>query len=185
LGFVDDGGEHSGKVIHTGRVPLRAGAQHFWLQDIKVLHYQYVDWKRMQSKHRWYQCWERVEFPNKPPHTIYRLYHHMYSIPASLARKIDPQWLEGYEKCGIDMRTVRREDSFWWDAEVATMIRKHGANVFRRIDIWDDACSWASEGGDPRRILDRAVLRYLRWSQVLSRWLLIRLVDRLLVVVGW
>ena len=32
------------------------------LQDIALLHFQFADWKRMCSKHIWYQCFERIKY---------------------------------------------------------------------------------------------------------------------------
>lgn len=53
-GFMDDGSEHIGMKIHSNRIPLPTTAPSINLRSVKVLHYQFVDWERMQSKHRWY-----------------------------------------------------------------------------------------------------------------------------------
>src|SRR5215510_5602039 len=63
LGFMDDGSDHVGTKIHSRRIPIPSGSREIKLQDIKVLHYQYTNWERMESKHRWYQCWERRNNP--------------------------------------------------------------------------------------------------------------------------
>src|SRR5262245_59664221 len=52
--FVDDGSEYSnlGTEIHESRIPNTNGAL-VKLYDIKLLHYIFIDPKRMFSKHQW------------------------------------------------------------------------------------------------------------------------------------
>jgi len=83
------------------------------------------------------------------------------------------------------MRTFRQEAFFWWDAEVEEMIRVNGERVFRRIDIWDEKHTWSEAYVDPRSIADKVVLNYLRLSQAFSRSIPIRLIDKLLFIIGW
>ncbi|MDZ4200026.1 MAG: glycosyltransferase family 2 protein, partial [Kiritimatiellia bacterium] len=59
-GYVDDGASHEGRDIHSPRVPCPEGANGVEMTETKVLHLQYTDWQRMESKHRWYQVWERL-----------------------------------------------------------------------------------------------------------------------------
>lgn len=54
-GFMDDGTEHMGSIIHSTRIPMPLNAMMIDLNEVRVLHYQYTDWERMASKHRWYQ----------------------------------------------------------------------------------------------------------------------------------
>src|SRR5262245_46688172 len=78
FGFIDDGSEHHGKQIHSPRVPQPKEAPVLDLEEVVVLHFQYVAWERMVSKHRWYQVWEWAEHRQKGALQIFREYHHMY-----------------------------------------------------------------------------------------------------------
>jgi len=49
--FMDDGTEHDSGRIHYRRVPYPADASVIDLKEIVVLHFQYVAWERMASKH--------------------------------------------------------------------------------------------------------------------------------------
>src|SRR5438132_1512267 len=60
FGLVDDGADHSGARIHNPRLPWRQDCPVLDLEDIVVLHFQYVVWERMASKQRWYQAWEHT-----------------------------------------------------------------------------------------------------------------------------
>ncbi|MDX2229164.1 MAG: glycosyltransferase family 2 protein [Leptolyngbyaceae cyanobacterium bins.349] len=188
LGFMDDGTEHTGKKIHSPRIPVPSGAPAISLKKIKVLHYQYSYWKRMESKHRWYQCWERINYPERSPIDVYRQYHHMYAIPENKIRSLPPEWIDGYERQGIDMTSNYEESVFWWDKEVVDWLKKYGSDKFRREAIWDldwknllgDVYreSFASNLDDPRNKFDRFIhKRWLPKTQARAEKFHIRLVD--------
>jgi hypothetical protein len=190
-GFVDDGSEHRSRLIHNDRLPLPAGAPSLLLREVKVLHYQYTDWQRMESKQRWYQCWERLNQPRRPAQ-IYRQYHFMHAFPAAYRRPIRPEWFDGYRRAGIDMTTIRQEATYRWDRQVLQMLADHGARTFRRVDIWDvdwrrlaKRAGLEGDFGDPQGWVDRAVLSWLRATQDRYTRPLPRLFQWLLRFVGW
>ena len=193
FGFVDDGSPHEGKPIHSPRVPVPRNAPSLDLEEIRVLHYQYANWERMKSKQRWYQCWERLKYPDKRPVTIYRQYHRM-DPSLKNAEPLRPEWLRGYEEQGIDMRSIDAEPVYHWDAEVLDLLRTHGPAPFRRLDIWD--CDWRDvgrtlgcdlngEGVDPRSSFEKRVHDWLSDTQGRSQNLSVRAVQKLLQLGGW
>ena len=138
FGLVDDGSDYSGCRIHSPRVPQPLGAPVIDLEEIVVLHFQYLAWERMISKHRWYQAWEFLEHQQKGPLDIFRKYNHMYgSWEKSEIHPVKPEWLEEYGRAGIDFRSLKSEPVTWWDREIAQMLREHGPERFRQIAIWD------------------------------------------------
>lgn len=196
LGFVDDGRDHRGNRIHSTRVPVPDGAPELTLREVKAVHYQHASPRRMRSKQRWYQCWERVNHPRKRPIQLYRQYHQMDGLPRSWSHAVEPGWLSGYEERGIDMHSVPDGEAHWWDAEVLDWMAEHGVSPFRRLDIWDvDWCELARQTGrklppeaarDPRSRSERAVHAWLERTQLSkagSRH--VRLLQRLLVPLGW
>lgn len=192
LGLVDDNSEHVGGLIHSNRLPVAPKAPSFELGEIKVLHYQYTDWPRMESKQRWYQCWEQLRQPRRPAQ-IYRQYHFMHAIPATQVLPVRTEWFDDYRRQGIDLTSTCREGSDAWDRQVLQMIQEHGPATFRRINIWDvDWARHAIQAGmdraairDPRSWLDRAVLRWLGKTQQRYTRPFNRLVQWLLRFVGW
>lgn len=201
FGFVDDGvSEHVGEVIHSPRLPKPKGSFTLSMKDIKVLHYQYTDWLRMQSKHRWYQMWERLNIPKKSSIAIYRRYHHMYSVTSKKLIPINHDWFNYYTHCHhIDMTSTFRPASFWWDIDASKWLEKHTPQHFRKLDIWD--YEWSNNiykeelTKDPRTFFDKLIHSWLKNSQVelLSKSsgrrkivkLLIKVVDKLLIFLGY
>jgi hypothetical protein len=193
LAFMDDGRPHEGAPIHSARVPVPPGAPALRLTDVKVLHFQYTDWERMKSKQRWYQCWERLRYPDKRPVTLYRQYHHMDSAVAAAA-PLRPEWTAGYAAAGIAFAAADPQDAYWWDADLLRLFDEHGTAPFRRLDVW--TVDWAArrralgapdgrDVADPRSAFDRAVHAWLARTQAAADRLHVRLVQRLLRLAQW
>ncbi len=105
--------------------------------QVKVLHLQFTDWRRMKSKQRWYQCWEALNHANKRPVQIYRQYHRMDAFPGSEIHPLDPAWLNRYRAWGIDLTPEHQQPAAVVGQEVLEWILEHGSERFRKLDIWD------------------------------------------------
>jgi hypothetical protein len=163
-GFMDDETTtHEGSLIHSTRIPIPQNSTKFICHDIKVLHYQYTDWQRMQSKHRWYQCFEVINRPHLHSITIFRIYHHMYAIDKKELHKLPNEWFDFYETKGINMRSINKEKVYHWDKQVALYFEKYGTKQFALINIWQNP---TGKFPDPRNIPQKLLHRYLLWSHV-------------------
>ena len=187
FGFMDDGTEYEGVTVHSGRIPVPRNAPTFPLHDVKVMHYQYRDWARMESKQRWYQCMERLISPEKSAVNLYRQYHHMDAVRPSDLRDVPSWWYDGYARGGIDLRTVRKEKTYWWDREVLGLFQQHGTRSFSQLPIWDvDWKTVAERHGlantiatkDPRNLLERFFHRYASLTQSFQHSWLVRRSDK-------
>jgi glycosyltransferase involved in cell wall biosynthesis len=159
----DDNHSHSYKKIHNTRIPISATSNRINLSEIKVLHYQYTDWLRMESKHRWYQCWERINDSKKSAIILFRQYHHMYSTPNEL-KYLAQEWIAEYQKLGIDMESTHKDDNYWWDEQIVEWITQFGNEFFKRDAIWE-ICHKNSTIEDPRSLIDKLMHIYLKKSQ--------------------
>ena len=194
-GFMDDGSDHVGTAIHSPRIPVPAAAPTIVLRDVKVIHYQFADWERQESKTRWYQCWERINHPERTAIEIYRQYHRAHIVSPDRVHPIPGRWLQGYYDRGIDMTSIRRPYRPWWDREVLDLLDKYGTAHFRREDLWWvdwDAVYQELYGkkpahalSDPRNRCDRLVHRWLQKTQPHHHKFLIRVMERLLNLLGW
>ncbi len=193
FGFVDDGTEHQGQPIHSPRVPLPDNAPRLRMDSVPVLHYQYANWERMKSKQRWYQCWERLNNPDKRPITIYRQYNFMHA-DVHRAEPLEESWIAGYEDLGIDMRTIDTSQHYHWDRQIVDLLREHGTEPFRKINIWD--VDWSEKGRsmglpvngeltDPRTGFEKWVHTWLRRTQPYMTNPFIRGIQKLLQLAGW
>jgi glycosyltransferase involved in cell wall biosynthesis len=173
-GYMDDGADHIGQKIHSTRIPLPKGNPAIALNEIKIIHFQFTDWERMKSKHRWYMCYERINFPKRSSITIYRMYHQMYSFPKDHYAPIPQKWFEDYGKLGIDISSVYCEGKLFWDREILNLFDQYGTAYFKREAIWD--VDWVDKARmygkanpevykDPRSKWYRKIQTYLSKTQ--------------------
>jgi glycosyltransferase involved in cell wall biosynthesis len=203
VGFVDDGSEHKPQLIHSRRLPVPAGSPMLTLTEIKLMHYCLVDIDRFKSRIRWYQCFEHLTLKKKPI-DLYRFYHKVRFVSPNAISKVPSEWIEGYEKRGIDMSSVNRDGSYRWDREVLEYFKEHGTEKFKRLAIWD--VDWSklrnelypeeSVKGplDPRSKFDKLVHKWLEFTQPdfslyatpwMGRKLFHNCVQRALCSLGW
>jgi len=194
LGFVDDGSPHEAGRIHCRRIPWPKGAPVLDLEDIVVLHFQYVLPERVASKHRWYQTWEALNQPERGALRIYRQYHHMHgSWGRGEIQPMRKEWIEGYDRAGIDFRSLKAEPVMWWDREVLDLLREHGPERFRKTDIWDK--DWNEFGAslgtddmdlsDPRNLFEKACQYLLSKTQAHREIWSVRAFEKVLRMLGW
>lgn len=157
--FVDDGREfvpHG--VIHARAMFSAASEDELKItQNIGVLHFQFVDWKRMQSKHRYYQCFEHVTFPTKSAIEIFRIYHWMYDSDLPL-EAIPSDWIEDYKKLGVDIKDVSFENDYWWDKKIDAYFAEYSPEYFRHYETHKPGKLLFAKG---KNLLDMLLLAYL------------------------
>lgn len=194
FGFIDDGSEHQGTTIHSPRTPQPPGAPIIDLHEVVVLHFQYTVWERMARKHRWYQAWELLNHPQKGPLQIFRHYNHMHgSWNKEEIHPLQPEWIEGYDKAGVDFRSLACEPITWWDREMVQMLIDHGPAKFRKLNVWnEDWNAMADRLGvkhgdlsDPRNGWEKLAHRLLTKTQSNRGNFGVRLLERWLRIRGW
>lgn len=193
-GFMDDGSEHVGSVIHSTRIPMPSSSMRIDLDEIKVLHFQYTDWERMVSKHRWYQCWEVINQSGRSAYEIYKQYHHMYDVKDSDLFEVKKEWFEYYLAKNINIKDIKKEGVYWWDREVLEYFKLYGTSMFRKLDIWDADWERFKEhfdmeidglNTDPRSISDKLILSLLRADIGKESTVSGRIFRKLLRVFSW
>lgn len=137
FGLIDDGKTHYPNIIHSERVPYTKESPKYKTKDIMIIHLAYIDWTRVVSKHRWYQCWEHIKFPQKHPIDIFRMYNHMYAIKQEEVHSIPKAWVENYHNLGINLFEFPQQKYFWWDYEVYNWLMKYPDKYFDLLPIWD------------------------------------------------
>lgn len=160
--FVDDGRPYNGHgIIHAREIfPPKEDDEVRIATQIGFLHYQFVDWARMQSKHRYYQCFEHINFPNKSAIDIYRTYHWMYN-PTLLKRNMPIQWIEDYKKYGVDILDITIENEYWWDKKVEEYLTKYTPKYFCNIETYKPGELIKAKG---KGFHDKMLLFYLRMT---------------------
>lgn len=137
FGYMDDGAEHEGRIMHTCRIPDRPDAPRLRLNEIVLLHYGPSNGPRSQSKDRWYRCFERLTYPEKSVVQITRLYDWQERLgPQWKVRPVPEEWHTLYRKQNIDLTSLDIQPIFWWDWEILRLFKTHGTQPFRFLDIW-------------------------------------------------
>jgi hypothetical protein len=192
-GYMDDGcDQNESKVMHNGRIPIPPSHDIIELNQIKVIHFQFVDWAKMQSKHRYYQCLETITYPGKSAVDIFRSYHHMLAVTKEQMIAIPDEWFKDYERLGIDISSVYCETMNWFEEQGLKMIEQNGAARFRKLNIWDiDWAEKAKQWGrsdfsiykDPRSRMDKYIQSWLLKTQAKLHLRKYRRIDRLIKLV--
>jgi len=186
-GYMDDGFEHNqNEKIHTSRIPIPHGVKSIEIKTIKVMHFQYSNWERMQSKHRWYECYERITFPEKRPINIFRMYHHMYALPKEKIEVLPTKWIADYLKLKIDVHNNNISTLYWWDEKVMDYFDQYGIEYFKKLSIWDVnwmkiAQKWRranNEYYDPRTFADKCIQLFLKISQKYQNYYIVRKLEK-------
>jgi glycosyltransferase involved in cell wall biosynthesis len=172
--FVDDGTDYVGQRIHSPRIPCVAGAQTN-LTEIKLLHYIALDTKRMLSRHNWYKCLEFIEHGQSAWDMSIKYQdttHKTYDAPIIA---VQSEWLAGYDWLNdyrAGSNACPQEQAYWWDNEVLNYFDRHGADRFRRLNIWD--VDWNEKArmsgrhevyADPRNRMEQCVHRFIEWKR--------------------
>ena len=169
-GYIDDGTPYASGSIHVPRTIMPSGHDVLICQDIQLLHYKYLDWRRMQDRNRWYQCYELINKINDPI-AIYRRYHSLDGIGKEKIHDIPAWWQTEYAKHGIEITSILYKQEPRWNKQIVDYLNKYGANFFRHLNIWDVNWNDIADGmgiphnqsfKDPRR----------RWEKAINRWLI-------------
>ena len=163
--FVDDGREYFPQgLIHARCMFTSTNSEDIQIpHNISLLHFQFVDWNRMRSKHRWYQCFERIKFPDKSAIDIYRMYHWMYN-PSLPFQTIPTEWIDGYKtNYGIDLNSYVKEKHYWWDDKVKEYFSEYSPNKFRHIETYHNIRGLLFAKG--KNLFDKILLLYLHCTK--------------------
>lgn len=146
MGFVDDGYSTIGmlsekKHVHNIRLPYPPGDPIVYkMNRIRLLHYNLLDFDRLRSKLRWYQCFE-LTLKDKEPNVIINQYYFNREEINSFSTPIpsDRDWFGYYEDAGVDMTSLqKRSIYYWWDKKILEeYFPKFGLAYFARLNIWD------------------------------------------------
>lgn len=163
--FVDDGRNYSPHgLIHVRSMFMPDNPEEILMpREIGLLHFQFVDWKRMCCKHIWYQCFERINFPNKSAIDIYRMYHWMYN-PSLPFQAIPTEWIDGYKaNYEIDLNSYVKEKHYWWDDKVKEYLTEYSPKKFRHIETYHNIRELLFAEG--KNIFDKLLLLYLHYTK--------------------
>ena len=189
FGYMDDGAEHTGAIIHSMRFPISKKGDVFHLHSIKVLHFQYLETQRLRSKHAWYQCFERVQFPEKSNVKIFRIYNHYLNSVGRAVCEIPKEWFTLFVEQQVDITSVVVEQMLWWDTQVLDYMNQYGIRYFARLNIW--TIGWPSiaekwdydnpeKYKDPRNMFEKLFCNWLIKTQGQHQHGWVKMLDKII-----
>ncbi|MBW1800193.1 MAG: glycosyltransferase family 2 protein [Deltaproteobacteria bacterium] len=139
VGFRDDGATKHGPstetLDHNSRVP--PFEKNVTLQDLKLMHFQFINFDRMLSKQRRYRAMEAMELGEKHAEGINLRYGITKDERKVRLSDVNAEWFEGWSKLGIDLDNFDDSTVYWYDVEVLRYFEKMGIDFFSPIDLWD------------------------------------------------
>lgn len=184
--YVDDGREHTGRALHSPRLPFSAEGPNLYFKRVPLLHFHYVDWEKMRSKIRFYQCLERIEKSQKDSIELYRFYN-KWQVLEALSEPINPAWIDEYARRGVDLTSTLIYGGDIWNKRIFDFLEKHGCQIFSDIQIWDiDWVEYARKNShpfperfkDPRNFLQKKIHSYLYRTQTKQNSKFVQKVDK-------
>lgn len=209
FGFIDDGSKHSGRNIHSPRIPIPEKCTNICIKDNWVLHYNLISEERLNSKNRWYMVHETIN--KHRSNIIFQNHYYNYTDFFSESTPFDHALLEIYLGNGIDIYSIKKSkinlefrdtskkwtsvdhswrslEYYWWDYEVLLKIQEYGAKKFKYIDIWDYNWKGLAEYlefkdldkfDDPRGVLGNLFINWVRYSKG-KKSLFVKVTNRLI-----
>ena len=147
--WVDDGvstiavfGSGRGHSFHGQVLPAETAQKIIYLHEIVILHYQFTNWDKMESKHRWYRCFEKAEIRKLSTLGIFRMYGYMDTGREPAVSDSPKSWFEGWKTKGIDVTSVSKSPVYFYDIEVLKLFKKYTPQFFTWQDVWRDRVDW-------------------------------------------
>jgi hypothetical protein len=167
IGFVDDNSSSISdlsvkKHIHNIRLPYPSNDPDvYYVNSIKLMHFNVVDYNRMRSKMNWYQCYEMI-LKDKNLFTILEQY---YTHPnfenfwkQTKVFNTKSEWFELYENRGIAIKTtIKNSINYYWDFKILSYFKEHGTKLFAKLPIWDKNWIELSKKHDQNFKIERSI----------------------------
>ncbi|MBR2648431.1 MAG: glycosyltransferase family 2 protein [Sediminibacterium sp.] len=137
FGFIDDGSPKNSSIIHSPRIPVSNNKKTIYLNEVRLLHFQYAFYERLVVKHVWYQFYERIINPDKSILDIYEQYNH-FRYTSKKKSSIPNEWLYSQNKNGFEIALIKDFSAFYWIELINDMVQEKGIQYFKNLYIWND-----------------------------------------------
>jgi hypothetical protein len=100
-----------------------------------VMHLQFADRARLRAKHALYKMQEVVRWPGREcASAVDARYNQALDERGLALAPVPPEWWEGYDVEGITLGGVP-----WQRAMCRELMRRHGPEAFRGLELWGEA----------------------------------------------
>lgn len=136
LGYVDDGIEHFGNIVHSTRIPVCPASPKLYLDKIKFMHFALLRFEAYLARQRFYKVVENV---NNTKTLLMRYEYYNGGIYEIKRKKKDETPIRWYKKWieeeFLPLNFPKRE-YYWYDLEIIKYFQEFGVKRFHLDDIW-------------------------------------------------
>lgn len=189
LAIMDDDSPYDVGILHQFPIPMNKNKPYIKLNNVKVLHYQYINWERLELKQMWYRMYEKVINPKKNSIAIWRQIHYRKNRPIDNMEvyPLPSDWINGYNKYGIELTSYKIINNNPWNKKIISYIKEFGWKRFKRVDVDINYIRSIDENGElssikfKESIIDKVLCIYLKITQNSSNKKRIKLIDYFLM----
>lgn len=121
--------------MHMVYTPMDAKNKGY-LKEVVCIHYQFLNWERMEAKHRWYRAHEKLNIQKLSDLAIWRIYGDGVRKDIT-TRQAPSEWFAGWENKGISTSNFKEDEINYYDLQVVEWLDQHGANTLKHQDVWN------------------------------------------------
>lgn len=135
IAWIDDRKTKYEDVIiindHVSRVPQGFSENSTRVDDIPIIHLQWLSWEKTQFKQVLYRCTELIKKP-KDFISINSKYSHSLDFENRKLSKTPKKWIED----SISLNSIEKLKPSWHRQEIYNLFNKYGILFFEPLQIW-------------------------------------------------
>jgi hypothetical protein len=132
--FCDDGiCSYKHDFLHCPRIPKDLNGMRWVIEgyEFGVLHFQFVNWSNVMTKHAWYRCMERVHYSNRSAQEI----NNRYGASTDETNiRVVPAPAYWFDYSFFDKEVCNTKE-LWREKEVMEWFTEYGLDRFIDLDI--------------------------------------------------
>lgn len=171
--------------IHSMRIPYPSHEkQIFYINDFRVLHLAYLSSVRVNAKRRFYKFID-WELNHLSPIKYSRSY--AQTKKECSINKIPNEFLYNTNQHGFNLFDLvdLNTSELWYDQYVSKNMMKYSSNSLSKLDIWDSEFLNQFQIKDIRSCWIKLIHKYLKNTQNLTDKLFVRIIDKILIKLGF
>lgn len=138
FGYCDDRiSRFEGPVFHGPRAPESFLSEKVFLDNLCVLHYQFINRSNELSKQALYQVYERNHFPDKSVEHINKIYAVAFDTSRLKLKEIEVKHIDRWIELGVNLLEEYPDIGLnYRDKEVLRNFQIHGLERYKDLNIW-------------------------------------------------
>jgi hypothetical protein len=138
FGYRDDRKvKFTGACFHGPRAPEETHVNKVVIDELPVLHYQFLNKSNERSKQAIYHIFERNHYPKKSTEQINKTYAVAFDDRGVKLKVIPDVHTKLWLDAGININEVyERHDLNWRDLEILRNFKKYGLDYYKNVNIW-------------------------------------------------